>query len=137
MHPTETGKHNTIYNVIGTPTHPLHTLKMISLLYSRDLIFDDVNSREATGVIKDFLFSKGFYKTISEWEIKLTVCHVSRLCSTFEHKIANELSIRQREVVCLYVLRIIIKRTLGQCVGVCISTLTAILMSYCFNELVM
>lgn len=64
MHPTETEKYNKLYNVIGTPNHPLHALKMVSLLYSQYRVFDDDNSKEAMRVIQDFLSYKGFYKTI-------------------------------------------------------------------------
>lgn len=58
MHPTETKKYNKIYNVIGTPNHPLHTLKMVTLLYSQDGIFDDDNSREAMRVIPEFFLQR-------------------------------------------------------------------------------
>lgn len=87
MYPTENGKYNKIYNVFGSPNHPLHFLKVTSLLYSRDQIFDDGYSREAVRVISDFLFPKGGYKTLSEWVVKVTICHVTCLCGTFEHKI--------------------------------------------------
>ena len=66
MYPTENGKYNKIFNVIGSPTHRLHSLKVTSLLYSRDDIFDDDNSREAVRVMKDFLFSEGLYGSFSK-----------------------------------------------------------------------
>lgn len=57
MHLTESGKHNKIHNVIGTPTHPLHFIKMTSILYSPDRIFNDSLKKEAVDDIKVFLFT--------------------------------------------------------------------------------
>lgn len=54
---SETGKVNEIRNVIGTPSHPLHSLKMISLVYSNDGIFNFDITTSAENVMKDFLLS--------------------------------------------------------------------------------
>lgn len=57
MHLSETGKFNDIRNVIGTRSHPLHSLKMISLLYSNDGIFNFEITTSAVNVMRDFLLS--------------------------------------------------------------------------------
>lgn len=55
MYPTETGKTEPIRNEIGTPNHPLHSIKIRSLRYSQNRIFDDDISREAVIEIEHFL----------------------------------------------------------------------------------
>ena len=57
MHLTESGKHNKIINVIGTPADSTHLIKMTSILYSRDRIFNDEIKEEAVEDINRFLFS--------------------------------------------------------------------------------
>ena len=57
MHLTKSGKYNRILNVIGTPTHPLHSLGITSILYSCDHVFDDNRKKEAVKDINCFLFS--------------------------------------------------------------------------------